>query len=172
MTQPIDLYPQPQAQPNVGPSWSGLAPADLAGVNHEGPGVYTPSQNALASYMPMRVLARNGLHAWIVPVLIPAGVTSHAIQFDYAQLGIAPGVRSIAFRGQLPAGATVSYSDVLNAACLLAANHSAAPLNVVGTLPVLSFRDQFQATITLSAALATPSTIVLYEEEQLPILNY
>ena len=172
MTQPSDAYPQPQAQPNVAPSWGGLAPADLAGVNHEGPGTFVPSQNALASYTPLRVLARSGLHAWIVPVLIPAGATSQAINFDYSQLGIVSGVRSISWRGLLPAGGTVYFSDVLNASCLLAANHTNQSLFVVGTLPILSFRDQFQATIGLSIASAFASTIVLYEEEQLPILNY
>lgn len=172
MTTPLDQYPQPQAEPNISPSWSGLAQPQLTGVNHAAPGAFTSSQNALAQYNPMRVLARSGLHSWIVPVDIAAGVLEQAVQFDYGQLGINPGVRSIGFRGLLPAGGTVWFSDVLNSSCLLAANHTNQPLYVVGMLPILSVRDQFQATIGMSIASTLKSTIVLYEEEQLPILNY
>ncbi len=172
MTQPLDLYPQPQAQPNVAPSWSGLAPSDLAGVNHGAPGVFTPTANALASYTPLRVLARHGGHAWIVPVIIPAGATSLPIAFEYGQIGVKPGVRSIGWRGLLPAGATVYFSDVLAENCLVAANHTNQPLYVVGNVPVLSFKETFVATVGLSIASSYASTLILYEEEQIPIVNY
>ncbi len=172
MTQPSDFYPQPQAQPNVPPSWGGLAPADLAGINHSAPGTFTPSSNALATYAPLRVLARHGGHAWVVPVVLSSAAASQTISFEYGPLGISPGVRSIGFRGTLAANQQVWFTDAVNGPCLLAANNGSGVDYVIGNVPVLSFRDRFQAIVQSGANFLAGSQIVLYEEEQLPIMFY
>ena len=172
MTLPLDAYPQPQAEPNVPPSWGGLAQPQLQGVNHAPPGVFTPTANALDTYSPLRVLARHGGHAWIVPVSLPSNAASLAINFEYGQLGIKPGVRSIGFRGTLAANQQVWFTDIVNGPCLLAANNGGGVDYVIGNVSILSFRDRFQATIQSGANFPAGCQLILYEEEQLPIMSY
>ena len=168
MTAPNDTYPQPAAQPNVAPSAGVLTQPQAVGQNHAAPGSFVPSSNALQGYFPRRVLSRHHGRAWIIPIFLPAGLSSLVIDFEYEQLGVEPGVKSIGYRGSLASGEQVTVTDLTNAPMLLAFGTGAVPSIGSAIMPALSYEDRFQVLISTNQSFSQGDAIILYQEEQVP----
>lgn len=164
----IDNTPSSIAEPNVAPSWGGLAPSDYAGVNHAPPGTHYPVGQAMASYMPLSVLSREGHTTWVIPIALTAGALSQVIQFEYGQLGIEPGVRSVGFRGPVALNDIISFSDVVTPQGVLINPQGAAFLGY-GIANVITTRDLCNLIIYSISGFLQGCSVILYHEEQLPV---